>query len=591
MKKLYLNTAQIMHLPSNSMHALLLLIALLLLLPLSAFANPTAKVDRNRIGLDETFRLTISTNTSSFFGGGPDLSVLNQDFKVLGKNQSSRHSIINGRSESTTEWKISLMAKRVGNIVIPPIKVNDEKTAPIVMKVSKMAPSSAAQGNKIYAEAEFDQQDAYVQSQLIFTLRLISAVNLVNLNVETPQIPQAFVEKLSDSTYEKTINGQHFGVYEIKYAIFPQTSGELSIPPVLFSGAVPLRRNRSVFDPFNDRGKAVRLRSPEANITIKEKAPGFSGSHWLPGKRIQLEESWSKTPDQLQVGESITRTVKMTAIGLMAEQLPPISTLSPPGVKTYPDQPQTQNQPSNSGMVSSRIESTAILPIQAGIIELPAVKVAWWDTNTDSLKIASLPARTIQVASNPDSQVASTAKLSHEPTQPGNGSPATEQPTTTAADNKLVSILSLLSILLTIAWIITLILYWRLLKKLHSTNTSHENKTAVTDSNNEKKAFRALKRSCQQNNPLQARSALLLWANSYWNEKSIRTLENITQLAADETLNQIMQELEQTLYSTEQGKNWNGEKLLALISERRKQPSGSAADNTQASQLQPLYPI
>lgn len=578
-----------------------LLVLSVLLLPLSAFAKTTASVDRNRIGIDETFQLTISTNKSSFFGGDPELAPLNQNFKVLGKSQSSRHSITNGHSESTTEWKINLMSKRLGNVVIPPIDVDGEKTLPIVMKVSKTSPSSSTQSSKIYAEAEFDQQDAYVQSQLIFTLRLISAVNLVNLNVETPTIAQAFVEKLSDSTYEKTINGEHFGVYEIKYAIFPQASGELSIPPVLFSGAVPERRSRSVFDPFNGRGKAVRLRSPQASITIKEQATDFSGSHWLPSKRIRLEESWSKAPDQLKVGESVTRTIKITAVGLMAEQLSPLKVLSLPGVKTYPDQAQTQSQASSSDMISTRIESVAILPTQAGTITLPAIKLAWWDTTTDRPQVASLPQRTIEVTGTAGSQVPSTQQIN-----PLGGDSNIEHPTTDHTSDKtttnqisttnksLTLILSLLTLIFASAWIITLFMYWRLRKSLRNTNAHSDNNFATHSSDNEKQAFRQLTKYCRQNDPQSARAALLAWAKCHWHEHKIRTLEEIKPLIDKPDLFQLIQQLDQILYGDRgnQGEqNWNGEKLLRLIAELRKQPTGNGTNSPDPSSLQPLYPI
>jgi hypothetical protein len=578
----------------------LILVFLCLISSATVFAKPTASVDRSQIGLDETLTLTLRINESSFFSG-PDLTPLEKDFEILAHNQSSRHSIVNGQAESFTEWIIRMAPKRTGKIIIPPIEIGGEKSDPLSIEVSQSSPTTTNQAGQIFVEAQFDQQQAYVQAQLIFTLRLFSSVNLVDLKLEAPQIDDAIVEKLSDTSYEKTINGQRYGVYEIKYAIFPQSSGKLTIPPVLFAGNIAQqRRNRSFFDPFNNRGQNVRRRSPEASIVIKEKPSGYpAGQVWLPSKNLQLIENWSKDPGQLEVGESVTRTVQIIANGMLSEQLPPIAVDTVEGIKTYPDQAQNENRVSPTGVTGIRSESTAILPTKAGKFLLPALSISWWDTTTHQLKVATLPAKSINVTG-------AAAPLIQPPlttptiTQPASDIAADRPLSASGSDSSSSDWLSnILAVFFACAWLVTLVLYWRLREKLkQSVMRKSEPDWQKASTDNEKTAFRALDRACKNNDPAQIRQALIQWANSFWPNSNIRSLEDIGQTANNDELRLLLQDLDRSLYgshdnstgsSVKTDKQSSSEALLALISQIRKLPGKGA--KTQNRILDPLYPI
>jgi hypothetical protein len=92
---------------------------------------------------------------------------------------------------------------------------------------------------------------------------------------------------------------------------------------------------------------------------------------WLPAKDIQLTEKWSRLPDDIRVGDSITRTISVTAISLLDSQLPPFNFPSIPGAKLYPDQGNTESSVSAQGVTSSRSGSIAIIPTVAGTLLLP----------------------------------------------------------------------------------------------------------------------------------------------------------------------------------------------------------------------------
>ncbi len=566
------------------------LLFLTLMVSCSALAKPTASVDRSRIGMDETFQLTISINTSTVFAG-PDLSPLNKDFRVLGRSQSSRHFMRNGKTESSTEWLIRLAPKHTGDLLIPAIKVKNDMTDPIRVQVTETASNKQVQGNQVFVEAQFDQQQAYVQSQLIFTLRLYSAVALVDLNAEPPNVDQAFVEKLSDTTYEKTINGQRYGVYEVKYAVFPQNSGELTVPPMLFSASIPQQRRRgSFFDNFANQGTPVRLRSPEATIDILEQPATFAGQHWLPARDIQLEESWSADPKKLTLGDSITRTIKINAKGLMAEQLPPLQTISIPGVKTYPDQPITENQMTPEGVASTRAESLAILATQPGQFQIPPLRIQWWDTETNTLRETTLPARSLSVSGHQATDNPQSTPLpQYQPTT--DPSAITETSTVLSQDQQPPLFWVITTTFFAIAWLVTLFLYWRLWQKVKNATfaASYSGAPSLYNETNEKRAWQAFVKACRQNNPNDTRQTLIQWANCFWPESGFRSLDQFSQQVQSSELSLALQHLEQHLYgATGMQEIWNGELLLTLVKDLRK---NSSPATPLKPVLQPLYPM
>ena len=135
------------------------------LLPIDAYSEVTARIDRNSMVMDETLSLTLSKDGSSFFSG-PDLEPLEKDFKVLGQSKNSSTRIINGSSTSSVEWNIVLAPRREGTLEIPPITVGSEKTNALKVEVKKAAqPKTRADNVPIFIETDIDSDTVLVQSQ------------------------------------------------------------------------------------------------------------------------------------------------------------------------------------------------------------------------------------------------------------------------------------------------------------------------------------------------------------------------------------------------------------------------------------------
>ncbi|MBD9439504.1 BatD family protein [Pseudomonas sp. PDM04] len=538
-------------------------LAALLLWTLQAqAAELVASVDRTRLNSGETVELTLETNDVTQFGK-PDLTALEPLFEVRGTRQVNQLTTINGDSRATTRWIITLLPRQNGSVVIAPLKLGDVQSQPITLQVveSESRDTTGTQA-PVFIEASLDQSSVYVQAQAILTLRIYHSVSLYDDSNLTPlQIPDARIEQLGESrTYEKDINGLRHGVIELRYAIYPQHSGQLTIPAQIFSATlVDPQPAQDIEAQVPKSGKLMRVSSAELTLTVKAKPATYpADAPWLPARSLSLSESWNPEPDHPQVGDSLTRSLTLKAEGLASSQLPPLPGTDVNGLRRYPDQPVLGNQNSERGLVGSREDREALVPVHSGDIELPAVDVVWWNTFEDHLEHTSLPARTLNVANNPGLIVDTPA-----------GVPAV----ISAADNEALWWWKLSTLILACTTLMGFGLWWRARWQpaiLRAAQTGPSPRTVLDD----------LKRACQANDTHATRQALDAWAR--------QQPETLADMAARFVpLSDALDGLNGALYS-ETGQHWQGEELWRAIrtipiAERTQDPLGDSG-------LPPLYP-
>ena len=386
----HVTLTQISSLAHRSISRLVLTTLLLICLPLQA-AELTAVVDRNSISIDDTLNLDIILQDSTD-GEAPDLSELKQEFDVLSSQQSSQTQWINGQLSRRKTWRYIIAPKRLGQLEIPAFQVDSYRSEPIQIKVEQSKSDHLSGKEDLFLDAEISSTEAYVQQQLVFTLRIYTAVHFSDAALDPLTIANALIEAPTETRYNTMVGGRNYQVIERRFAVFPQSSGELNIPSLNFQAYVDGSR-RSLLD----RGRLVRKRSPSKSITVKGPRSDFPGTTWLPAENLSIDEQWSQPPQQLTVGDSITRNLIIEAEGLLADQLPPLPLADIAGLKAYPDRAHTENATQQLPIVGRRSQSIAYIADQPGRYTLPAIRLPWWDTDTDSLRWAELPAREIVV--------------------------------------------------------------------------------------------------------------------------------------------------------------------------------------------------
>ena len=551
--------------------------------------TPTARVDRTTVHEGETLRLSVEADGRQ----RPDFDVLGPDFDVLGTSRSSRITMLNGRMEARTEWVATLAPNRTGDLTVPPIPVGSEATAPIRIQVR---PATA--GNKdrdVFVEVDVKPQRVYVQEQIRYTIRLFHAVDIHQGGLSAPQAPDTVVERIGDDIdYSVERHGRHYQVTERRYAIFPQTSGQLRLPGTEFAGQVAeLGGGGGGNDPFarffsDPSTRPIRLRTPPRTLRVSPKPPAADGDWWLPAEMVRLRQSWAPDdPPRFHVGEPITRTLTIEATGITGEQLPALEPPAVAGLKAYPDKPEVDTRTDGGSLVGVRREKHALVATAPGKITLPPVQVRWWDTRRDRQQVATIPATTVQVlpaaaGNGRSAPAAPSAAASGAPPDPA--SVSTVVPVRPSAVSWWRRHGGVLAWVFLAAWLITATAWaisaW--VRRRPPRSPANARATGLKD------ARHRLKWACQAHDPVEARHALLAWAESRWGEGRPPGLHGIARRLHSAALAEAIDGLEQALYRDGAG-GWDGEALWRAFenTRRRRERAGVEADSTSLPELYP----
>lgn len=370
----------------NAMTRCLLLLALLL--PTLASAAPRAWLDRDSMRMGETVTLNVEADIR---GEEPDFSVLDQNFRRLGTSANSQISIVNGRQSAKMLWAVALEPLQEGVIGIPALQIGDENTEPLTLTVLPApAGGSAAQGEDVFMETNAEPASPYVQQQVRYVVRLYYAVTLLEGQLEEPRADTGQIRRLGqDLTYQKSVAGRRYNVVERRYALIPEASGRIEIAGPQFRGRA-LRPGQ--FNSMFGAGINLSARGDKVEIDVRPR-PADAPTPWLPAQMLSLTDESGTPPTELRVGEPLTLTLRVSAQGLAAEQLPELVLPRIDGAEVYPDQETTQTRDDGEWLRGERVRKFAIVPVRAGTIDIPEIAIEWWNTGSDQRERAVLSAR------------------------------------------------------------------------------------------------------------------------------------------------------------------------------------------------------
>jgi hypothetical protein len=562
-------------------------------------SSVTARVDRESIVLNETFSLLVEAPGQGH--KDPPLGALEKDFHVLGTSRGTRIVVRNGRTDVHTEWRITLMAKRSGELTIPDFEVADGRTQPVGIRVLELAARSdtTVSGPDVYIETEVSPQNPIVQGQITYIVRLFSSVEIREGTLSEPELADATVERLGrDVRYEARRKAQRYQVTERRFAIFPQASGELVISPTVFDGRVPENRDpssnnllgnrRGVFgaDPFGSifrPSRSIRRMGEQVTLTVRPRPDLHNGQAWLPAESLTIKEQWTSEPLQFRVGEPGTRTITVIARGLTAAQLPEFPASTPEGLKVYPDKPTLKTVTQGIHLVGTREQKFAIVPASHGVHLLPEVRIPWWNTKTERWEEAILPEKEITALPAAAPAPAAPAGFA-EPRATGAGRAAF--PRDLAAPGSLSSPWMWTTAALLIAWLATLALWWRSRTAAPGTGPATAQPGAVHRSSDTR---RKLESACSAGQPAETRDALLRWGTERWGEHRAATLVSLARCVEQPDARAAIEELDRSLY-LERGARWNGQDFLRRVACALDTTSLGDSVTSPQTQLPELYP-
>jgi len=256
--------------------------------------------------------------------------------------------------------------------------------------------SAAQRAEPPRVELELSGRQPYVQENVLLRLRVVSDRNLATATPELPNSNDVLLQKIGDpKAHSRTgAQGGREIVNEFVYILTPLRAGTIEVPPLRVVGT--LYGNGFGYGPTGNRRfeatstETVRLQVRPAMASVRP---------WLPLQDLTLKATLDGD-QEVEQGKPVTLTLELTAVGATGDQLPSLeSLLRSPDFRVYREQTLNEGHLSQDGrrLEGRRTEYFTLMPRAGGRLQLPEIRLPWWNVTTGTKEYAGLPIHTLQV--------------------------------------------------------------------------------------------------------------------------------------------------------------------------------------------------
>lgn len=400
---------------------------------------------------------------------------------------------------------------------------------------------------------------------------LVVSVLVPNYFTGSPDFPEFEIENAivvlpqdrPQNTNEQIGGITYAGITET-YTIYPQQPGDFRLPPAHVTvtyASTPPKTTIAV----------VPLPSLDFHADVPPAAKYLD--YFLPTTQLVMQQKWSSPLKNLRAGDSIERTIVVTATRMQAMLIPPLPFDAPSGIRLYQEEPVVQDKKTDRGefLYGRREQSTEYLIQKAGEYTLPAIELTWWNLSTDRLVKATLPAVHFTAAENPNY----VSELPPEP-EPVAIAPPKQQSFWARYKLWIRVIIPCFVVCLLLSW-----MGWRYMPRMCRGLKAWQQRRA----HSEKAYFRNLLRSCRQNDPRHAYDWFVKWlALAHPN----RLVEDFLLGTRDSGLSYEIKQLGAVLFKEgTDARQWNGRKMGTLLKLHRKDENAYAIRRKVLAKLNP----
>ena len=391
----------------------------MLLMCLSAVAQNVKVNVPSDVMVGDNFRLTYTVSNADV----KDIRIGNmpEGLELLyGPSTSVQQSYSNINGHSTTSSSISytymISASKKGSYTLPQATIwltngktlhSQKRTVKVVdnpygnqqsnngkaqQRQQRRQSTASYAGEKItskdlFIQVSTNKKSVYEQEPVLLTYKVCTAVELTQLDVKMPDVAGFLTEEVLQaggrSFRLENINGR---VYKTaiwsQYLLYPQKSGDLTIPSLTFNGVV-LQRDRN-FDPFEamfNGGSAYvevnqKINAPAVTLHVDplpSRPDDFSGAVGMFDIKAHLDKN------EVMANNAVTLRVEISGYGNMKLISCPEPEL-PKDFDKYDPRTTDNTQLTKNGASGSMIYDIIIVPRNMGKYEIPALEFTYFDS-------------------------------------------------------------------------------------------------------------------------------------------------------------------------------------------------------------------
>lgn len=377
----------------------------------------------SHVSAGENFRLAYTINTRDVeefrMGGVPEgLEVIAGPYT----SQQSSYQMINGHTSSSSSVTITytLYAAKNGSYTIGSSHavVNGKRIASRAVKVSVSgharnsngAPNmhgssnmddeprmrqagSSISGRDLFIKVSANKKTVHEQEPVLLTYKVYTQVDLSQLEGKMPDLKGFHTQEVAlpqqKAFHSEMVNGRQYKcVTWSQYVMYPQMTGKLEIPSIIFKGLV-VQQNRNV-DPmeafFNGGSGYVEvhkdIKAPGMTINVlplPSRPANFSGG---VGK-FNISASIDKK--EVKAGDPVTIRVVVGGVGNLKLLKQPVVTL-PKDFDKYDAKITDKTRLTSNGVEGNMVYDFLVVPRNQGSYKIPPVEFTYYDTSSNSYK-------------------------------------------------------------------------------------------------------------------------------------------------------------------------------------------------------------
>lgn len=245
-------------------------------------------------------------------------------------------------------------------------------------------------------ELELGDHQPYVQENVLLKLRVVSDQNLETATPELPNSNDVLLQKVEGpkASSRTSPGGGREIVNEFVYTLTPLRAGDVEVPPLRITGTY----YGNGYGYGQGGGRRYEATSPEP-IRLQVRPAMASVRPWLPLQDLSLKAILDGG-EEVEQGQPVTLALELAAVGATGGQLPSLeSLLRSPDFRVYREQTLNEGEVSADGRLleGRRTEYYTLVPRAGGKLQLPEIRVPWWNVTTGTKEYAGLPIRTLQV--------------------------------------------------------------------------------------------------------------------------------------------------------------------------------------------------
>jgi len=244
----------------------------------------------------------------------------------------------------------------------------------------------------LLARSSLMPEQAWIGQRVVLQIDILAPDAWAKIaRFDTIELPGAYVLPLKGegTRIQETVDGTSYSGQRYELSIYPQRTGkfELQMPP--------LEVETRTFGAASDSLRETVSLPP---VTFESRVPpGAEGMRGLVSTtRLEASQSWEPDISEIEVGDAISRTIRLEAAAVSGMAFEPLQQEEIPGLASYPARVSIEDRQERGTIEGVRTESITYVAERAGSYELPAIRINWWNLASETLEQIELEGRRFQ---------------------------------------------------------------------------------------------------------------------------------------------------------------------------------------------------